>query len=80
MMNFLKGAFKDENKYQIEQREFVEDAQRFHGSKSYSFFEAYLLERERKLVFILENIVSEEFSQDDFLEFLAKEKGNQLKM
>ena len=34
-----------------------------------------MMERERKLVYILENLVAEEFSQDDFLEFLAKEKG-----
>ena len=59
-MNLIKDAFKDESKFQMDQREFVEDAKKYHGARSYSFFEAYLMERERKNLFILENIVAEE--------------------
>ena len=75
-MDFIKSAFADETKFSIEQKEFTDEAKSFHGSRAYTYFETYLLERERKLTYLLENVSDEEFNQDQFLEFLAKEKGN----
>ena len=76
MLNYIKSAFGDESKEQILQNEYIDEAKKFHGARAYAFVESYSLDREYKNLYIQEHITAQGFEQDDFLAFLAQEKGN----
>jgi hypothetical protein len=57
MKNFIREALRnDVSEETLIQAEFVKQAQRFHGARSFKFITDYYIERERKQRFIEENI------------------------
>ena len=48
MMDFIKGALTEETKETLIQQEYVKQACRFHGARSYSFISEYYEDRHKK--------------------------------
>jgi len=76
MKNFIREALRnDVTDETFVQAEFVKQAQRFHGARSFKFITDYYIEREKKQRFIDEHIFAQGYEKEDFLKVLAKEKG-----
>jgi hypothetical protein len=56
MMDFIKEALKQETKEMKVQSQYIKEAQKLHGARSYAFINDYYYSRQEKQGYIEENI------------------------
>ena len=79
MRAFIRDALRNDVHAETAiQSEYVKQAQRYHGARSFKFITDYYIERQKKQSFIDENIFAQGFEKEEYLKILAKTKGNLL--
>ena len=75
MLTFFKKTFTDITDDQLALEQYIEESQKFHGSRATAANVTYVNERQWKANYILVNVIAEGFDIKRFLEVLVREKG-----